>query len=108
MQEDENTAKALPDWVELEYKHMRTLAGPGSHVYFTHLSKSSCQSLSEIFSLEATPLAEASCHQIGVLELLNHLGDGLDLQQVCLLDPKAERELSPTDAFTCFLFGNPR
>jgi ribosome biogenesis SPOUT family RNA methylase Rps3 len=50
-------------------------------------------------------LAEASCHQLGILDLMKLLDGGLDLQQICLLDPKAEHELSPTDDFSCFLFG---
>jgi len=88
---------------------MRTLAGPNAHLHFTHLSKSSCGSLSSAFtdaSSGESPLAQASCHQEGVLDLMQK--SGVSLAQVCLLDPKAERILSPEDGdgrFAWFLFG---
>ncbi|KAJ7734778.1 SAM-dependent RNA methyltransferase [Mycena maculata] len=109
MEDDDETAKAIPPWVELEYAHMRTLAGPGAQVHFTHLSKASSASLSSVFTPQA-PLAEARCHQAGVLQLiLEQLGaDGTALERVCLLDPKAELPLAPEDGdgrFAWFLFG---
>ncbi|KAK7442024.1 hypothetical protein VKT23_016301 [Stygiomarasmius scandens] len=108
MEEDDETSKAVPPWVELEYAHMRTLAGQGSHVHFTHLSSSSSQSLKTKFdAVQGENLAEASSHQAGVLDLIKErLGGSLD--KVCLLDPKAEKELSPEDGdgrFEWFLFG---
>jgi ribosome biogenesis SPOUT family RNA methylase Rps3 len=39
------------------------------------------------------------------MDLIKELDGGIALDKVCLLDPKAERELSPTDGFSCFLFG---
>jgi ribosome biogenesis SPOUT family RNA methylase Rps3 len=108
MEEDEETTKAIPPWVELEYAHMRTLAGPGAQVYFTNLSRTSSDSLAKIFN--ETPkndaLARTSCYKIGVLDLMKQ--SSVSLEEVCLLDPKAEEELSPKDGdgrFSWFLFG---
>lgn len=86
---------------------MRTLAGPDSQVHFTHLSKSSSESLTKKFTTTTTGAADAFCHEKGVLVLITErLGGSLD--KVCLLDPKAEKELSPEDGDGCFewfLFG---
>lgn len=85
---------------------MRTLAGPESHVQFTHLSKSSCDFLRSQFDAQEDNLARVSFHQSGVIGLLAE--SGIPLNKVCLLDPKAERELSPEDGdgrFEWFLFG---
>jgi ribosome biogenesis SPOUT family RNA methylase Rps3 len=83
---------------------MRMLAGPAAKIHFTSLSKASRDSLSTVFGSEAG-LADASCHQEGVLELLKAQ---TSLEKVCLLDPKAELALSPEDGdgrFEWFLFG---
>ncbi|KAL6309399.1 DUF431-domain-containing protein [Sparassis latifolia] len=110
MEEDEDTSKSIPKWVELEYMHMRSLAGPGAHVHFTHLSQSSCPSLSSLFDrgtpTESSESAQASSHQVSVMELMK--ANDIPLIKVCLLDPKAEKELSPEDGdgrFSWFLFG---
>ncbi|EIM87066.1 DUF431-domain-containing protein [Stereum hirsutum FP-91666 SS1] len=131
MEEDDETARALPRWVELEYNHMRTLAGSKSTVKFTHLSRTASKSLSDAFldpsspsqllsSGDASPqnitgpksatigLAKASCLEEGIMHLLNDSNCELRLENVCLLDPKAETELSPEDGdgrFAGFLFG---
>jgi len=118
MEEDEETQKSIPPWVELEYAHMRTLAGRDAHVHFTHLSKMSCQSLAATFQTSTTvaqsssshlDLAEVSCYEYGVLDLIkDNTGTGKELEKVCLLDPKAEQELAPEDGdgrFEYFLFG---
>jgi len=111
MEEDENTPKSIPPWVELEYTHMLTLAGRDARVHFTHLSKSSCQTLSAIFQASESPdLAKASCYEYSVLDLIKASSSetGAGLEKVCLLDPKAEQELSPEDGngrFEYFLFG---
>ena len=87
---------------------MRMLAGPDAHVQFTHLSKSSSDFLVSAFrsSTADVTLSQFSCHQMGVLDLMK-TSDVL-LEKVCLLDPKAEKELSPEDGDGCFqwfLFG---
>ena len=86
---------------------MKTLAGPGSEVDFTHLSKSSCETLTNLFQ-SPTPErgAEAFAHPEGVMDFMKRKNVPLD--KVCLLDPKAERPLSPEDGdglFAWFLFG---
>ncbi|RPD61719.1 DUF431-domain-containing protein [Lentinus tigrinus ALCF2SS1-7] len=107
MEEDEETPKSIPRWVELEYMHMRSLAGPGVTVHFTHLSPGSCSTLSSLFSQDAAPSrADAFAHQKSVMQLMEEKGVSLD--KVCLLDPKAEKELAPEDGdgrFEWFLFG---
>lgn len=87
---------------------MRILAGPDAKIHFTHLSQSSSDSLAKIFGQapNKNELAQASCYKIGVLDLMKDLS--VSLEKVCLLDPKAEEQLSPQDGdgrFTCFLFG---
>jgi hypothetical protein len=87
---------------------MRTFAGSDAHVYFTHLSKPSCQSLTASFQAgSGSDLAGASFCEYGVLDLIKNNAD-IGKESVCLLDPKAEKELSPEDGdgrFAYFLFG---
>jgi len=109
MEDDDDTVKAIPPWVELEYAHMRMLADSTAKIHFTHLSKASRDSLASVF-VPQPELADANCHQAGVLDLIREqLGEGSSsLQKVCLLDPKAELPLSPDDGdgrFEWFLFG---
>jgi hypothetical protein len=85
------------------------LADSTAKIHFTHLSKASRDSLASVF-VPQPELADANCHQAGVLELIREqLGEGSSsLQKVCLLDPKAELPLSPDDGdgrFEWFLFG---
>ncbi|KAG6829719.1 hypothetical protein H0H87_010425 [Tephrocybe sp. NHM501043] len=85
---------------------MRILAGNGAHVHFTHLSKSSTETLLTAFQSSTADLADASCHEQGVLDLMK--SKRIPLDKVCLLDPKAEAVLSPEDGdgrFEMFLFG---
>ncbi|KAF7366817.1 hypothetical protein MSAN_00940000 [Mycena sanguinolenta] len=105
MEDDDDTPKAIPPWVELEY----AVAGQTAKIHFTHLSKASRDSLSSVF-VPQPALADASCHQDGVLDLMKQqLGETpAALGKVCLLDPKAELPLSPEDGdgrFEWFLFG---
>ncbi|KAH9854620.1 DUF431-domain-containing protein [Lenzites betulinus] len=107
MEEDEDTQKSIPKWVELEYMHMRTFAGPEATVHFTHLSAGSCNTLSSLFAQDAdSTRAQAFAHTKSVLQLMEE--KGVSIEKVCLLDPKAENELSPEDGdgrFEWFLFG---
>lgn len=88
---------------------MRTLAGTGASVHFTHLSQGSAGTLASLFVDPADASharASAYAHQKTVLELMEEMG--IPLEKVCLLDPKAERELAPEDGdgrFEWFLFG---
>ena len=94
---------------------MRILAGPDAYVQFTSLSKSSSDFLDSAFKSTTTTTTDAtpssrhsqfSCHQMGVLDLMK--ASDVLLDNVCLLDPKADKELSPEDGdgrFQWFLFG---
>ena len=88
---------------------MRTLAGMGAAVHFTHLSEASTSTLTSLFADGASaPRAGAGAyaHQKSVLELIKQ--KDVPLERVCLLDPKAEKELAPEDGdgrFEWFLFG---
>lgn len=87
---------------------MRKLAGPGSRVHFTHLSQSSCNTLSSVLNQEINDddFALASPYQESAVELMG--ASDVPLEKVCLLDPKAEKQLSPEDGdgrFSWFLFG---
>lgn len=87
---------------------MLILAGPEATVHFTHLSRTSSTSLaSAICNWNAEKkYATAEAHTSGVLDLMKTRA--VPLEKVCLLDPKAAKELSPEDGdgrFTWFLFG---
>lgn len=87
---------------------MRMLAGIGSEVHFTHLSQRCANSLLEAFgkvSKKVFPpvIADVFFTTKSVLDLIEAIEVPLD--QVCLLDPKADHELSPDDTYTHFLFG---
>ena len=108
--EDDNfdSSSTLPCWVYLEYAQMLNLAGPSSTVIFDHLSKSSCDALNDALreSRGGEQHAKFEVHEKGVMELMRERV--IDLKGVCLLDPKAHRELAPQDGegeFQWFLFG---
>ncbi|KAH9053165.1 SAM-dependent RNA methyltransferase [Lactarius vividus] len=113
MEDDDPTPRALPRWVELEYKHMCTLAGPDSSVVFMHLSTAAAAALTTALppapaAAEEVPrTARAECHEQGVLALMQ--ARGIARERVCLLDPKAPEALAPSDGdaggFVWFLFG---
>jgi len=109
MEDDDEETKTFPPWVALEYRHMRMLAGKESTVYFAHLSSSSASSLSTTLNVEPTPgsdLSSMSATSSGILDLMKQ--QNVPLDRVCLLDPKAAEELSPSDGegtFDWFLFG---
>lgn len=87
---------------------MLILAGNNATVHFTHLSGTSSTSLASTFCDSDTKnqYAHAETHTSGVLDLMKARNVSLD--KVCLLDPKATKELSPEDGdgtFAWFLFG---
>lgn len=86
---------------------MRTFAGPGATVHFTHLSSGSSRTLTSLFAQDKDPRhAEVFAHERSVLQLMAE--KGVSVHNVCLLDPKAEKELAPADGdgrFEWFLFG---
>ena len=109
MEEDNpDSSSILPRWVFLEYAQMLNLAGPSSTVIFAHLSKSSCDSLNDALHESGGDErhAQFEVHEKGIMELMRQRK--IDLKTVCLLDPKAHRELAPQDGegeFRWFLFG---
>jgi ribosome biogenesis SPOUT family RNA methylase Rps3 len=109
MEEDNRDASnTLPRWVFLEYAQMLNLASSSSTVIFAHLSKSSCEALSDALNQSGANerRAKFEVHTKGVVELMRERE--VDLEHVCLLDPKAGRELAPQDGegeFRWFLFG---
>ncbi|KZT54471.1 DUF431-domain-containing protein [Calocera cornea HHB12733] len=127
MEEDDQTTRTFPPWVQLEYNHMRALAGPASSVHFTHVSPSAAASLGPLLTPARTittitstttttttassspssppALAPAEVHTEGFQALLK--SRGVPLEKVCLLDPKAPEPLRPGDGelFEWFLFG---
>ncbi|KAJ7578980.1 SAM-dependent RNA methyltransferase [Mycena floridula] len=107
MEEDDEELKAIPPWVKLEYTHMRSLAGKNASVHFTNLSNSSVAFLQNAFRPE-TDLAVAECHSTGIIDLMKRRLGESSIGKICLLDPKAEKGLSPSDGdgeFEWFLFG---
>jgi hypothetical protein len=96
-----------PSMTQSLSKHMRTLAGSSAAVHFTHLSKNASTALESCFAQhQEGSLAAGKTHQIGVVELMKQ--ENVPLKHVCLLDPRAEHEVSPEDGdgrFQWFLFG---
>lgn len=97
---------------------MRTVTGPNAKVLFTNVSESSAKEISSLIDSEdqaqtkisspngSSHLAKASATRTGVEKLMDQ--SSLPLDKVCLLDPKAELELTPADGdgrFEWFLFG---
>lgn len=85
---------------------MRALAGAGTVIHFTHLSVP--LAVADVFRNPASPpqLARADAHTMGVLELMRL--SAVTCDHVCLLDPRADQPLSPSDGdgrFVWFLFG---
>ncbi|KAJ9115767.1 hypothetical protein QFC24_006875 [Naganishia onofrii] len=113
MEEDDDTTKVVPPWVQLEYAQMLKHAGPQSEVFFTSLSSQSAEilpkQLEEAVAKHGTPVAKAHATTTPILTLLSSANPPIPISKVCLLDPKAERVLSPEDGeegvFEYFLFG---
>jgi len=111
MEEDDESTRALPEWVKLEYSHMLTLTAPNSSVHFTSLSSSSIPPLEEYLaskqaSTSSSPSAgNAGAHTEPILTFLEQ--QGIPATRVCLLDPRAEKVLAPEDGdnFDVFLYG---
>lgn len=62
--------------------------------------------LEDLWSPEDAGKANVQVTSIGIIDLMKQ--EGVGLESVCLLDPKAEKELSPEDGdgrFSWFLFG---
>jgi hypothetical protein len=88
------------------YAHMLNLIGPSSQLHFTSLSQSSIPPLQKY--LETTTPSSSSkahLHTDPILTLVEKLGS--TSAKVCLLDPRAPKELAPEDGetFDIFLYG---
>jgi ribosome biogenesis SPOUT family RNA methylase Rps3 len=113
MEEDDESTRALPEWVKLEYSHMLTLTAPNSSVHFTSLSQSSIPPLEEYLASKASGSSSTStstnvnagAHPEPILTFLEQ--QNIPASRVCLLDPRAEKVLAPEDGenFDVFLYG---
>jgi ribosome biogenesis SPOUT family RNA methylase Rps3 len=85
---------------------MLQLVGADSTVEFTSLSSSSIPPLKTYLSTKPEA-SKAGLHTQPILELLASLPSPIPLERVCLLDPRAEAEISPDDKdkFDVFLYG---
>ena len=85
---------------------MLNLIGPSSQLHFTSLSSSSIPPLQKYLE-ETTPSSssKAHLHTEPILTLVEKLGS--TSARVCLLDPRAPKELAPEDGetFDIFLYG---
>lgn len=103
--ESDEADGTFPPWVSLEYTQMLKLAFP-SPVIFSSLSAPSVSSLRRLLTSpddENRSSFTTSTSSVGELMA----AQGIPLERVCLLDPKAEQEISPEDSelFDWFLFG---
>lgn len=113
MEADENTPECLPPWVMLEYSHIleRTYRpNRKNRVFFSNLSSKSSSILSTQLqgSASASMSTRAEAHPLSEnVEALIAAGKLPPKPRICLLDPKAEKAISPEDAdeFDAFLFG---
>jgi len=104
MEPHDASTGGFPPWVSLEYRHMLSLVGaspatPPSSVLFSSLSAASIDTLQKQLEaplengVNAAPFELASGAVRDVMAR-----DGVDLSRVCLLDPRAEKEISPEDS----------
>lgn len=117
---DPDSPATFPQWALLEYRHMLTLVGPGSTVHFTGLiSTASRDALQQALAATSSTALRSSfeVHVEGILDMAKKRG--LQLEQICLLDPRSKTAISTADAglhappsaplsdgpFSYFLFG---
>lgn len=70
-------------WCMIEYKHISKIVGK-ENLWITNVSNKKLEKFSTVFKKSVTRMK---------------------LEQVCVLDPTAEKELSPKDTFDYFVFG---
>ncbi|KAI5481910.1 hypothetical protein MNV49_000187 [Pseudohyphozyma bogoriensis] len=102
--EEDATGTVFPPWVSLEYSQMLLLADPSS-VYFSSLSRPSTESLKQLLAAKGADPARFKAESKSIRELME--AEGVPLERVCLLDPKATEVIHPDDLqkFDWFLFG---
>lgn len=125
MEADENTPESLPPWVMLEYTHILERTYSKDHentVLYSNLSPASASSLQSKMddaasssssssspsgsSTAPAPRSKVKCLSESIETLTGK--DGIPpASRICLLDPRAEKVISPEDAelFDGFLFG---
>lgn len=97
--EDVASGSTFPPWVSLEYAQMLLLVGPssGSNVMFSSLSSRSVNALKSTLEKKSPSLTSGFRTETrSVMQIME--AEGVKLERVCLLDPKAELEISPGDA----------
>ncbi|KPV74897.1 uncharacterized protein RHOBADRAFT_44417 [Rhodotorula graminis WP1] len=99
-----DTAPGFPHWIALEYAQMLKWASPDL-VIFSSLSSASVQSLSDQLIARGAKPGSFRAETKSVLELMKD--EGIPLDKVCLLDPRAPGEIAPKDGadYSWFLFG---
>jgi ribosome biogenesis SPOUT family RNA methylase Rps3 len=94
MESDESDG-TFPPWVSLEYSQMLKVAAP-STVIFSSLSSASVNSLGGLLEQRGATKEQYRAETDKVLDLMKK--DGVPLERVCLLDPKATEVIAPEDA----------
>lgn len=104
MEPHDEASGGFPPWVSLEYRHMLSLIGsspasPPSSVLFSSLSAASISILQGQLEAPLEGGRKAAPFELASGAVRDVMArDGVDLSRVCLLDPKAEKEISPEDA----------
>lgn len=97
---DPTSPATFPQWALLEYRQMLKVVGPGSIVYFTGLiSNASKEALYQTLSSSTSSgndLAEFQVYSEGILEMAKK--NDIEINDICLLDPKSPFPLSVNDA----------
>jgi ribosome biogenesis SPOUT family RNA methylase Rps3 len=97
---DPTSPTTFPQWALLEYRQMLKDVGQGGTVHFTGLvSESSKEALRQALSSASSndmAVAEFQVHSEGILEMAKK--NQIDIQSICLLDPKSPFPLSIQDA----------
>ncbi|GAA5840825.1 hypothetical protein JCM3766R1_000893 [Sporobolomyces carnicolor] len=103
--EDDNRDSTFPHWIALEYAQMCRLATDASHVIFSSLSPASVASLTDQLVAKGIPRSAFTVETRSVRELMRE--QRVELERVCLLDPRATKVIGPDDKsdFDWFLFG---
>ncbi|GAA5925335.1 protein-arginine N-methyltransferase SFM1 [Sporobolomyces koalae] len=102
--EEDNPNSTFPHWIALEYAQMLKVSAP-STVIFSSLSPSSVESLREQLVAKGIDPNRFRIETKSVRQLMQE--QSVELNKVCLLDPRAEHVIGPQDGddFDWFLFG---
>jgi ribosome biogenesis SPOUT family RNA methylase Rps3 len=92
--EDDNPNSTFPHWIALEYAQMLRLCSP-STVIFSSLSPRSVNSLKQQLLDKGMDPSRFRVETRSVRELMKQ--ENVELERVCLLDPRAEKVIGPKD-----------